>query len=227
MAPTTTPPATGQPKAELDPPRSPRRSVLNWSPWLWPAAAISVVAVADEAWGTPGAITCFGIILAVSCLTVGRLFERVVRFRISLLSFAIGGTAILVAAALASISQVKTGPPDLRGKNVTQQQIRRLNLRGGLLAGARLTGLDLRRNSLAGTSAPGAVLAHARLDGVNMRGADLRGADLSGACLRGADLMGASLSGAWIESAYLGETPLPPYNGALGHPAGTPPAQCR
>lgn len=230
MALTAAPTATGHSGPETESPRLPDNSALGWSPWIWPAAAITTVAIADAIVGTPGAIAGFGLFLTAACLVIGRSLKRADALLTSLLAFTVGGGAILISLTMKH-SPDTTGPVDLRGKNPTAQMIRKLDLRGAQLGGARLAGIDLRRKSLAGASAPGVNLARARLDGVNLRGADLRGANLTDACLRGADLTGTLLNGATVDGADLGGIAIEPQEARtlVGQPTprGIPPTQCR
>jgi Pentapeptide repeats (8 copies) len=101
----------------------------------------------------------------------------------------------------------------LRGKDVSDANLRGADLRGANLRGADLNGVDLSDADLAGATLDianlrDADLRGAKLGGVNLRNANLSGAnfcraDLGGAYLRNADLHGADLRDANIRSAFL------------------------
>ena len=97
----------------------------------------------------------------------------------------------------------KSGPvaADLRGRELSQQLVDELRLKGSALQGADLKNLDLTQQDLSGAQAAGANFAQSDLEGTPLNGADLRGANLRGACLRRASLLGADLSGADVSGA--------------------------
>ena len=92
---------------------------------------------------------------------------------------------------------------DLRGVNLSKEDLRGVDLRG-----ANLTGVTLRETDLRDANLTGAELSRADLRWANLRYAHLRCADLRGANLRCADLRGVDLRGATLRMADLGETDL-------------------
>ena len=92
---------------------------------------------------------------------------------------------------------------DLRGVNLSKE-----DLGGADLRGANLTGVTLRETDLRDANLTGADLSRADLRCANLRSADLRYADLRYANLRSADLRCADLRGATLRMADLGETDL-------------------
>jgi hypothetical protein cdifQCD-6_14926 len=92
---------------------------------------------------------------------------------------------------------------DLRGVNLSKEDLRGVDLRG-----ANLTGVTLRETDLRDANLTGAELSRADLRWANLRYAHLRCADLRGANLRCADLRGADFRGATLRMADLGETDL-------------------
>ena len=92
---------------------------------------------------------------------------------------------------------------DLRGVNLSKE-----DLGGADLRGANLTGVTLRETDLRDANLTGADLSRADLRWANLRYATLRSADLRCANLRCANLRCADLRGATLRMADLGETDL-------------------
>ena len=92
---------------------------------------------------------------------------------------------------------------DLRGVDLSKEDLGCADLRG-----ANLTGVTLRETDLRDANLTGAELSRADLRWANLRYATLRCADLRGANLRCADLRGADFRGATLRMADLGETDL-------------------
>jgi uncharacterized protein YjbI with pentapeptide repeats len=111
----------------------------------------------------------------------------------------------------ADFSNVKLPPGlDLRGAELSHQDLSMIRLESADLTQANLVGADMRQANLIGASLAGANLAGANLWRADLDGADLSGADLTDAVLDGADLRGATLDGAdvWdtsIEGATVDE----------------------
>ena len=92
---------------------------------------------------------------------------------------------------------------DLRGVDLSKEDLGCADLRG-----VNLTGVTLRETDLRDANLTGAELSRADLRWANLRYATLRCADLRGANLRCADLRGADFRGATLRMADLGETDL-------------------
>ncbi|MEA2626700.1 MAG: hypothetical protein QOD06_2745 [Candidatus Binatota bacterium] len=102
---------------------------------------------------------------------------------------------------------------DLRGADLSGEDLRDAHLDGADLSGARLRGanlhgLDLRGARLRDASLDGADLRDARVDGADLRGAGLAGTLANGSSFSGADLTLAHLREADLRSADLGEALL-------------------
>ena len=74
------------------------------------------------------------------------------------------------------------------GKDLTNADLKEINLAGQDLTGANLSGQDLRNIDLTSTIIRGANLSDTNLEGKNLSGMDLRGINFSNANLRDADL---------------------------------------
>lgn len=196
--------------------------------WVWPAAAIVVIAVVGQLVGPFGAAVSGALILVSAVAVVGVLAgRRSLKVNWVVLALTVGVAAAVVLVAAAGLHSTTDADQNLRGREVTDAMVRELNLRGMDLSGARLDGRDLRNESLAGVVAKGASFRRARLDGVTLRGADLSGADLTDACLAGADLAGAVLSGVRIAGADLSPNAINASAvGASGKPATATPSWC-
>ncbi|MFI0366957.1 pentapeptide repeat-containing protein [Actinomadura sp. 1N219] len=211
MAQTPTSSVAGEQVLPVDPPPPQGDRARGLPIWIWPALAITLVAVGGEFFGTSGSLAALGVCLAVGFVLMGRaLNPREQGFAVALAILFAGLAALVIHASsardlvdLGTTDKKPAGPVDLRGKALTADVVNRTDFRGALLAGAQLGGLDLRHENFAGASAQGITLSRTRLDGVSFRGADLRGADLRDACLRRADLTGANLGGAWVDRADL------------------------
>ena len=73
------------------------------------------------------------------------------------------------------------------GKDLTNADLKEINLSGQDLTGANLSGQDLRKVDLTSTIIRGANLSDTNLEGKNLSGMDLRGINFSNANLRGVD----------------------------------------
>ena len=93
--------------------------------------------------------------------------------------------------------------PYLRDADLSNMDLRKLDLRQSYLGGANLMGTDLRDMNLSYVDFRGAYL-----NGANLSGADARGANFSGAILVGANLHEAYLGGTNFRNADLRETDL-------------------
>lgn len=92
---------------------------------------------------------------------------------------------------------------DLRGKDLSRQDLRYADLTGADLGEARLLSSDLHQAKLTGARLVGADLSQALLTGANLENADLSRARLLSADLRGARLAGCVLRQAKLVGAYL------------------------
>jgi hypothetical protein len=193
-----------------------------WPLWVWPAVAITFVAVGGYVLGTLGALIAAGQAVATLIFVGGDLlYEGEKRRAIAVTAVAVATLVVTVLLWQAQVPWLArpagpgltgggTGPVDLRGRTVTAKTIRGLDLRGAQLSGATFDdGIDLRGRHLEGVVAAGASFQGAKLSGAALRGADLHGADLSRACLRGADITGADLIGAELSGADLHGLRLP------------------
>lgn len=134
-----------------------------------------------------------------------------------------GGAAVASVAAAFSIVAIGTPHfgvygvsffPDLRGAQLSGENLRGVDMTHAHAAGAVLDGADLRAARLTGvplerSNLKGAKLEEATLDGAKLNHADLRDASLQGASLRGTILQGVrfsaetSVDGARLEGADL------------------------
>ncbi|TDD38670.1 pentapeptide repeat-containing protein [Actinomadura sp. KC06] len=211
MAQTPTSSAAGEQVLPVDPPPPQGDQARALPIWIWPALAITLVAVCGEFLGTRGSLAALGFCLVGGFVLMGRALNPRERGFAVALAVVFAGLATLVIHGSSArdlfdpgtADKKPAGPVDLRGKTLTADVVKRTEFRGALLAGAQLGGLDLRHENFAGASAQGITLSRTRLDGVSFRGADLRGADLRDACLRGGDLTGADLFGARVDRADL------------------------
>ncbi len=183
--------------------------------WLWPVLAFVVLALAGQVWGPYGALLAAMLEIATILLlfTEGEA-GRHIRLPVATASVAVVATVVVIHPSELDRRPegVTAAPPrsadagaqsprtDLRGHEVTQQELTGKDLRRAALGGANLDGLDLTRRDLLGADLRGASLRGIDLDDANLLGADLRGADLRGAsfrraCLYHADLRGANLTG--------------------------------
>ncbi len=92
---------------------------------------------------------------------------------------------------------------DLKGLDLSNIKIDKLNLQAAILSGVNFKNTDL-----SGAMLAEANLAHADLSYANLRDANLKDADLTGANLTGADLTGACLEDALFENANMQKTIL-------------------
>jgi len=198
--------------------------------WLWPPAAIGVVAVAGQVFGALGAAMVLGQTAAtVLCVAGLRLLDARVRIKVVASALGAGGLVLMVLLVGAVPLVRERGEPDLRGKTVTKAMVTGLHLRGADLADTRLDDRDLRQlpdRSLAGVDAPGASFRRAHLEGVSLRGAILIGADFTGACMHDVDLAGAVMTGAIVEGADV-SLDAETLKIVKGKPAAVRPAYCR
>jgi hypothetical protein len=81
---------------------------------------------------------------------------------------------------------------DLRGADLSGDDLRNANLRGADLRGANLSDADLSSANLRGADLRSANLEYANLSSADLRGADLEDANLNSADLRGTDLSGTT-----------------------------------
>ncbi len=212
--------AGGQPQGGATEPLSPPRHRRS-SAWVWPALAVTVVALAGRFFGVWGALIVAG--QTVATLLFAAADDSLNRSRRSWLTLTAVGAGMIVIAVLfwqASSSGIlpklgagrakvpSSGPVNLAGRRLTQSMLNAADLRGATLSGADFNGLLLTRLSLAGAVAPGASFVRSDLQGISLRGADLRGADFSMACLRGSDLSGAQLRGVDIAGADITDAGL-------------------
>jgi len=193
--------------------------------WVWPLAAIVLVAVAGQVFGLLGALISAGCTAAALFFSAAEVVRTRRARRIAPIAAVVAVVAVVALFVLQGALPWSWEIParddtifDAHGGRVTIADIGARNLRGAHLAGADLTGLDLRNRDLAGADAAGAVFRDADLTGALLPGADLRGADLTGACLDGAVLTGTELTGAQVARATVAVpagvpvvgSPLPP-----------------
>jgi hypothetical protein len=174
------------------------RRLSNNNPWLLPAGAIIVVALADIGFGKTGAFLALG---AIALALVG--------FGAGLVSSGSAREAVEPTAASPSPVENAHGTVDDGAANGA----------GSTDADASAgTGTNARERTLAAvhgdpddlTAGTPTDLSFARLTRARLTGADLRGADLRCAVLRGADLRGARLNGVNLEGADLTGAQLTP-----------------
>ena len=108
----------------------------------------------------------------------------------------------------ADLRKVNLSGADLHDVNLTGADLIKADLSWAILSGANLSGANLHRADLREANLDRANLIKADLSGaillrVDLREADLTGANLTGANLYDADLSRANLSGANLERAYL------------------------
>lgn len=117
-----------------------------------------------------------------------------------------GRRADLRGADLTSqnLSNIDLSGADLRHADLSGSYLASANLKGADLAGANLEGAVLRRADLSGTYLTGANLARADLSEANMVFARLTSADLTGAKVLGARMSHADLEGAVTNGCDLG-----------------------
>ena len=97
---------------------------------------------------------------------------------------------------------------DLSQANLREVDLKYANLSGADLTGANLTAADLGHANIDGSNFSGAGLSHAQLDNVNLKSATFRGANLSNVDLTGADLSEMDLTGTNLRKAILVGTNL-------------------
>ncbi len=103
---------------------------------------------------------------------------------------------------------------NLRGVDMTHAQVTGAVLDGADLRDARLSGVSMERSNLKGAKLEEATLDAARLNNADLRDASLQGASLKGTVLQGArlsaetNLKGARLEGADLRNVTLLEVPL-------------------
>jgi uncharacterized protein YjbI with pentapeptide repeats len=100
------------------------------------------------------------------------------------------------------------GKARLRGFDLAQRDLSKLDLPGADLARANLQGAHMYRTRLKGADLRYANLSEARLIEANLRKANLEGADLHGADLSGANFVSANLAEANLVGADLSTTDL-------------------
>lgn len=192
----------------------------NWRSmlWMWPAAAIILVALASALFGAYAALLVagetIGVLLFVAAI---RLYGE--RHWLAAGLAVIAASTIVLAGLqqlhptrlLANLSESQRrataslvgGPVDLHGQTINAKKASETEFAGANLTDSNLSGLDLRGKDFDGADAAGASFQGSNLDGANFRGADLRGACLRGARLQGADLSGADMTGADVSGASI------------------------
>lgn len=195
----------GQPASPTGSPPTAEPPLWARSVWVWPAASVIVVAILGEALGTfAGAVGASVLVaVAVAVLVHGAIDSPKAIAIGSLVGIGLLALAVSQFVWRAEAHPTESGPvaADLRGRELSQQLVDELRLKGSALQGADLMNLDLTRQDLSGAQAAGANFAHSDLEGTPLDGADLRGANLRGACLRRASMLGADLSGADVSGA--------------------------
>jgi Pentapeptide repeats (8 copies) len=164
------------------------------NPWLLPAGAIIIVALADIGFGKVGAF------LALAALAVA-----LVGFSVGLVSSASGrhhveptaGSPLPTGNAHGATTGV--GAADITNAVADAGSNTHVNEAAAVYGGGD--------DATAGTRTD---LSFARMTRARLLGADLRGADLRCAVLRGADLRGANLNGVNLEGADLTGAKLAP-----------------
>ncbi|GLX03744.1 pentapeptide repeat-containing protein [Microbispora sp. NBRC 16548] len=183
--------------------------------WMWPVVALAIMAGVGMLWGSLGTFISGVIVIAVLVLFVGdEVLEAGHRLAVTVLAVLLVVIAWLghqLGVPFFSTRDVKvngtesfsagSAPADFRGRKLSADDLKGVNLHGALLSGATLDGLDLHGMDLSGVKGQGAsfrraILDRARLDEADLRGADLREACLYGAVLRRADLRGVDATGA-------------------------------
>ena len=97
---------------------------------------------------------------------------------------------------------------DLSQANLREVDLKYANLNGADLTGADLRSADLGHANIDGSNFSGAGLSHAQLNNVNLKVANFRGADLSSVDLTRADLREMDLTGTNLSEAILAEAEL-------------------
>ncbi|MGB5632120.1 MAG: pentapeptide repeat-containing protein, partial [Waterburya sp.] len=117
----------------------------------------------------------------------------------------------------ARLANADLSDADLRGVNLSSARLANANLSGFDLSSARLANADLRGADLRDANLRSARLANANLSGAKLSGAklsgfDLRGVNLSDADLRGVNLSSANLRGAELRGANLSDFDFSGFN---------------
>nr|WP_206681321.1 pentapeptide repeat-containing protein [Actinomadura sp. J1-007] len=154
-------------------------SRARWPLWMWPPVVIGLVAAAGQFFGPLAALVVATQTLGTLGIAAGyNLLERPKWPLVALVVFALATVTITVGLLRVErrglppifMSKAQAGKPaDLRGRRVTQKDVRALEFRGARLSGADLNGLDLRGKSFNGAEAVGVNFSRTRLDGVELR----------------------------------------------------------
>jgi len=190
----------------------PRRR--DQSLWIWPVVALAVIALAGQLRDATAALLSAVVLVATLVLFIGDTLH--LWFRLAVLGVSIVLVATLVTSQVSGFDRLfrphvgDDGRMDLRGQQISADQVSNLDFQRARLSGAVLDNLSLVSKDFTKVIANGTSFRGADLTNTTWLGADLRGADFRGACLVEADFTGARLDGIDATGADTSGVILPP-----------------